>query len=102
MDTQITPGYKKFVIDETNAAYDCIKGMFTREEIEEAFKTLDYRGNNQISSEELTFFLEYIGEKATEEEIEEMIKMCDLDGNGYVSKEEFIKLASGQSLAPIG
>jgi Ca2+-binding EF-hand superfamily protein len=43
----------------------------------------------------LTFFLEYIGEKATEEEIEEMIKMCDLDGNGYVTKDEFIKLASG-------
>jgi hypothetical protein len=46
MDTQITPGYKKFVIDENNAAYDCIKGMFTREEIEEAFKTLDYKENN--------------------------------------------------------
>lgn len=37
-----------------------------------------------ITSENLTFFLEYLGEKATEEEIEEMIKMCDIDGNGEV------------------
>lgn len=42
------------------------------------------------------------GEQARPEEIEEMIKMCDLEGKGYVSKEEFFKLASGQSLAPIG
>ena len=31
-----------------------------------------------------------------------MVKMCDMDGNGEVSIEEFTKLASGQSLAPIG
>lgn len=31
-----------------------------------------------------------------------MIKMCDADGNGEVSYDEFYKLASGQSLAPIG
>lgn len=37
-----------------------------------------------ITAENLTFFLEYLGEKASEEEIEEMIKMCDIDGNGEV------------------
>lgn len=43
----------------------------------------------------MSYFLEYLGEKATEEEIEEMIKMCDLDGNGEVSYDEFHKLATG-------
>lgn len=33
----ITPGYKKFVIDETTADYDYVKGLFTDEEIKEAF-----------------------------------------------------------------
>lgn len=87
--------------------------MFSKEEIDQAFKILDYQGNNEITTEELTFFLEsigkdniiiekntycmydMIGEQARPEEIEEMIKMCDLEGKGYVTKEEFVKLASG-------
>ncbi|KAL4473578.1 hypothetical protein ABPG74_022442 [Tetrahymena malaccensis] len=98
----IVPGYKNFVLDENNAAYDSIADMFTKEEIEQAFKIIDYRNTGQITSEQLTFFLESIGEQAKPEEIEEMIKMCDQEGFGYVTKDEFFKLASGQSLAPIG
>ena len=48
-----------------------------------------------LTSEDLTFYLDLIGEKATEEEIDEMIRMCDIDGNGDVKFEEFLKLASG-------
>lgn len=91
-----------FVIDETTADYDYIKGQFTDDEIKEAFNTLDNNKDGIITHEDLAFFLEYIGEKPTEEEIEEMIKMCDDDGNGEVTYAEFSKLASGKSLAPIG
>lgn len=57
----IVPGYKNFVLDENNAAYDSIADMFTKEEIEQAFKIIDYRMTGQITSEQLTFFLESIG-----------------------------------------
>ena len=75
--------------------YEYLKGLFSEEEIKEAFSTLDYNKDGNITAEDITFFLEYIGEQATEEEIEEMIKMCDADGNGEVSYDEFYKLASG-------
>jgi len=38
----IVPGYKNFILDENNAAYDSITDMFTKEEIDQAFKILDY------------------------------------------------------------
>ncbi|KRX08279.1 hypothetical protein PPERSA_01740 [Pseudocohnilembus persalinus] len=98
----VQPGYTKYVIDEQKADYDYIKGKFTDDEIKEVFKILDINKSNHITADNLSYFLEYLGEKATDEEIEEMIKMCDLDGNGEVSYDEFYKLASGQSLAPIG
>ena len=31
-----------------------------------------------------------------------MIRMVDLDGDGQVNFKEFFKMASGQSLAPLG
>ena len=31
-----------------------------------------------------------------------MVRMCDIDGTGEVHFEEFAKMATGQSLAPIG
>ena len=41
-------------------------------------------------------------EQVTDEEIDEMIRMLDVDGDGEVNFKEFYKMATGQSLAPIG
>lgn len=46
--------------------------------------------------------MDALGEDVTDQEIDEMIKMVDLDGDGQVSYKEFFKMASGQSLAPLG
>lgn len=102
MHSEITPGFTKYITDEKNANYNYIKGMFTEEEVKEAFSALDINRDGTVTSEDLALFLEQIGEKATEEEIEEMIRMCDVTGNGEVNYEEFLKMATGQSLAPIG
>jgi len=46
--------------------------------------------------------LDGLGEQATDEDIDEMIRMCDFNGDGELSFPEFYRMASGQSLAPIG
>ena len=76
--------------------------MFTEEEVKDAFNVLDINKDGSITADDLSFFLDFIGEKANQEDIEEMIKMCDLDGSGEVKFEEFSKLAGGMSLTPIG
>ena len=76
--------------------------MFTDDEIRDSFNILDINKDGVITEEDLSFFLDYIGEKATPEEIEEMIRMCDGEGTGEVSWESFEKMAGGWSLAPIG
>lgn len=43
-----------------------------------------------------------MGENVTDEEVDEMIRMLDVDGDGEVNFKEFYKMATGQSLAPIG
>ena len=89
-------------MDEQNSQYDYVRGMFTEEEIKEAFGVLDMNKDGAITVDDLAFFLDFIGEKATQEEAEEMIRICDLDGNGDVQFEEFQKMAGGWSLTPIG
>jgi Ca2+-binding EF-hand superfamily protein len=76
--------------------------MFTEEEVKEAFGILDLNKDGAITVEDLSFFLDYIGEKTTPEEVEEMIRMCDLDGGGEVRYDEFWRMVGGQSLTPIG
>lgn len=76
--------------------------MFTEDEIRQSFEILDMNRDGAITTEDLVFYLEFIGEKATQEEIEEMIRMCDLDGSGEVKLEEFQKMAGGWSLTPLG
>lgn len=76
--------------------------MFTEEEIKEAFNVLDMNKDGGITSEDLSFFLDFIGEKVTTEEIEEMIRMCDKDGSGEVKFEDFKNLAGGWSLPTLG
>ncbi|CAK63110.1 unnamed protein product (macronuclear) [Paramecium tetraurelia] len=100
--SKITPGYTKYMIEESNQQYDYVRGMFTEDEIKEAFNFLDMNKDGGITSEDLSFFLDFIGEKATSEEIEEMIRMCDKDGSGEVKFEDFKNLAGGWSLPTLG
>lgn len=100
--SKIIPGYTKNCIDENNPDYNSVQGLFTESEIKEAFDTLDMNKNQYITAEELAFFLDVLEEEVQEEEIEEMIRLCDIEGNGKVKYEEFQRMASGQSLAPIG
>lgn len=99
---KIIPGYTKNCIDDNNPDYNSVQGLFTESEIKEAFDTLDMNKNGYITAEELAFFLDVLEEEAQEEEIEEMVRLCDIEGNGKVNWEEFHRMASGQSLAPIG
>ena len=46
--------------------------------------------------------MDFMKEDVTDEEVDEMIRMLDLDGDGQVSFKEFYKMATGQSLAPVG
>lgn len=84
-----------------------VQGMFenqpfTDDQIKEAFFTFDMNGNGYIGVAEIRFVLDALGEDVTDEEIDEMVRMLDVDGDGQVNFKEFYKMASGQSLAPIG
>ena len=59
-------------------------------------------GNGYIGVAEIRFVLDALQEEVTDEEIDEMVRMLDIDGDGQVNFKEFYKMASGQSLAPIG
>jgi hypothetical protein len=75
---------------------------FSDDQIKEAFFTFDMNGNGYIGVAEIRFVLDALGEDVTDEEIDEMVRMLDVDGDGQVNFKEFYKMASGQSLAPIG
>ena len=75
---------------------------FSDDEIIETFKVFDLNGNGYIGVAEVKFVLDYMKEDVTDEEVDEMIRMLDLDGDGQVSFKEFYKMATGQSLAPVG
>ena len=59
-------------------------------------------GNGFVGASEIRFVLDALGENVTDEEIDEMIRMIDMDGDGQVNYKEFYKMASGDSLAPLG
>lgn len=75
---------------------------FTDAEIKETFFTFDVSGNGFVGASEIRFVLDALGENVTDEEIDEMIRMIDADGDGQVNFKEFYKMASGESLAPLG
>lgn len=75
---------------------------FTDAEIKDAFFTFDMTGNGFVGASEIRFVLDALGENVTDEEIDEMIRMIDMDGDGQVNYKEFYKMASGDSLAPLG
>ena len=59
-------------------------------------------GNGYVGAAEIRFVMDALGETVTDQEIDEMIRLIDIDGDGQVNLKEFHKMASGQSLAPIG
>ena len=75
---------------------------FTDSEIKDAFFTFDMSGNGFVGGSEIRFVLDALGEIVTDEEIDEMIRMIDQDGDGQVNFKEFYRMASGDSLAPLG
>ena len=75
---------------------------FTDVEIKDAFFTFDMSGNGFVAAAEIRFVLDALGENVTDEEIDEMVRMIDFDGDGQVNFKEFHKMASGDSLAPLG
>ncbi len=89
-------------LDEHNNNNFLNKQPFTDAEIKEAFQTFDLNGNGYVGASEIRFVLDALGEACTDEEIDEMIRMIDIDGDGEVNYREFYKMASGQSLAPLG
>jgi hypothetical protein len=91
----------KLVVNEKNFEYQ-LPFNLSQDEIRECFSTLDIHKHNYITTEEVTFFLDILGETATEQEIVEMVRMLDIQGTGKVYFDEFMKMSTGKSLSPIG
>ena len=83
-------------------AYDIFKTPFTDQEIQIAFDEFNQKGTGEFGFDEIKFVLECLEENVSPEEIDEMIRMVDLDGNNLVNFQEFYRMATGQSLAPLG
>lgn len=71
------------------------KGELTEEqraEIEEAFKLLDFDGDNYISTKDIKIALRSIGFEPTKQEIIHMIGDLDPNSNGKISLPLFIQM----------
>lgn len=75
-------------------------GLFTDDEIKEAFNAFDLDKNKFIGAAEIRHILINIGEMVTDDEVDEMIRMCDRDGDGQVSFPEFYRMVSGGKEPP--
>ena len=62
------------------------------DEIREAFRVFDKEGNGFISTTELAYVMQNIGEVLSEEETDELINEADIDGDGNVNYEEFVAM----------
>ena len=73
-------------------AANCCPGVYSAEEIKEAFKVFDKDGNGFISAAELRHIMTNLGEKLTDEEVDEMIREADVDGDGQINYDEFVDM----------
>ena len=62
----------------------------TQEDICEAFKQFDNKGNGTIPIEELKLILTSMGEALTEDEVDEFIKQADHNKDGKIHYEDFV------------
>lgn len=92
---------EKFILNEQNSTYQ-LPFVFTEEEIKDAFDTLDINKQKYITREEVSFFLDILGEQVTDAELDEMIRMLDIERTQKVYLKEFTRMAMGKSMSPIG
>ena len=90
------------ILEHAELAQHLQKQPFNDAEIREAFFTFDMNGNGYVGAAEIRFVMDALGEVVTDQEIDEMIRLIDIDGDGQVNLKEFHKMASGQTVAPIG
>lgn len=91
----------KFILNEENPGYQ-LPFVFTEEEIKDAFETLDINKQKFITRDEVSFFLDILGEQVSDAELDEMVRMLDIEGTHKVYLKEFTRMAMGKSLSPIG
>lgn len=77
-------------------------GLFTDDEIREAFTQFDLDKNSFVGAAEIRHILINIGENVSDEEVNEMIRMVDRSGDGQVSFPDFYRMVSGGKEPPAG
>jgi Ca2+-binding EF-hand superfamily protein len=92
---------EKFILNEENPNYQ-LPFVFTEDEIKDAFDTLDINKQKFITREEVSFFLDILGEQVSDAELDEMVRMLDIERTQKVYLKEFTRMAMGKSLSPIG
>ncbi len=63
--------------------------MNSEKELSQAFRFFDNNNDGLISSSDLAYSMEFIGEKLTKKQIDQMIKEADTDGDGYLNERGF-------------
>ena len=66
-----------------------MKDNDSEEEIFEAFKIFDKKGNGHVSKNDIKNVMNSLHEPLAQEEIDEIMKTWDLDKDGYLNFEEF-------------
>lgn len=66
-----------------------MKDNDSEEEIFEAFKIFDKKGNGHITKNDIKNVMSSLHEPLAQEEVDELMKTWDLDKDGYLNFEEF-------------
>ena len=66
-----------------------MKDNDSEEEIFEAFKIFDNKGNGHITKNDIKNVMSSLHEPLAQEEVDELMKTWDLDKDGYLNFEEF-------------
>ena len=76
-----------------------IKNSYSLSEVEVRgiFKMIDKNEDELISSDELRYFVNNVGETQPDEEVDEMVKKADVNGDGIITYDGFLKMMMGNS-----
>ena len=72
-----------------------VQDIDEQEELRQAFKIFDRDNKNFISTTELHYVMNNIGEKLSEMEVNDMIKEADPNNTGHVDYHSFVKMLLG-------